>query len=79
MATLLKADGSVEKIDDCSLTNLQKLVGGWIELVPYTHEHVFVVNEEGGLNSLPINRKASLMAGIRIVGDVIVCEREELD
>ena len=39
------------------LESLQKAVGGYIEAVyPFTDELALIVNEEGKLNGLPLNR-----------------------
>lgn len=66
--------------DGMTLTAMQQLVGGYIEhvgLVPavlidgtlYTH---MVVNEEGKLQGLPLNRAATLIAQLVGRQDVIV-------
>lgn len=64
---------------DFSLEELQKIVGGYIEIVNLNEEYIMVVNEEGKLLGLPINSGATIMAqrGL-IVGDVLVCRREEV-
>lgn len=52
------------------LEAMQKVVGGYIELVPMTlniagtqHEVSLFCNEEGKLEGLPLNRRATQMAG----------------
>lgn len=46
----------VEVVEN-KLEALQKLVGGYIEVVPFTNEAVVgVCNEEGKINGLPLNR-----------------------
>ena len=47
----------VKEIDG-SLSNMQDIVGGWIELFcPFEHENVgVIVNEEGKILNLPANR-----------------------
>jgi len=79
----IKANGSTKKVNPkngstFTLTELQEIVGGYIELI-YFDTNIMVVNEEGKLNKLPINEKATDMYidsfGDRgaIVGDVIIC------
>lgn len=53
-----------------TLENLQKIVGGHIETVPLTSDHVLIVNEEGKLKGLPGNfvfRRHDLIVGTAIV------------
>lgn len=90
-AAILKADGTSfvvtpENGTDFNLDELQKIVGGYIEIVPiyatwrmFGSDKIMVVNEEGKLNGLPFNPSATLLvraAGIDdfIVGDVLVCD-----
>jgi len=54
----------------CDLKDMQAIVGGWIEMVPLTlnlagtqHEVSLFCNEEGKLQGLPLNRRATQMAG----------------
>jgi len=77
------ADGRQEPIEDIrklGLAGAQKIVGGYIELVPTAEDppRFIICNEEGKLKHLPINAPASRIAGQLIVGDVIVFTREEL-
>ena len=64
-----------------SLENLQKIVGGYIELLSFASDGALVMNEEGKIIGLPLNRTASLMFGIPIVGDtfLIGINGEEFD
>lgn len=87
MARLIKADGETSIVHpqkngkEFTLQELQNFVGGYIELVPiYNPEYaskIMYCNEEGRLIGLPDNREASRIAGISIVGDVIICEPGE--
>jgi uncharacterized protein DUF3846 len=54
-------DGRVEDVDQkMDLAQLQKFVGGYIEMVPSNVPHrALVVNEEGLLKELPHNVKAT--------------------
>lgn len=63
---------------DFSLEELQTIVGGHIEIVQLGDERIMVVNEEGKLNRLPVNVKATFIVnglGYKdtIVGNVLVC------
>ena len=66
--TILKVDGTKAVVDydkPIQLDDIQKAVGGWIELVPDfdTYEGktgaVAFCNEEGKLKNLPVNDKAT--------------------
>ncbi len=84
MATIFKADG--QKIEtqpkngrDFKLEELKKIVGGYIEIVTLSGNRIMVVNEEGKVNGLPINIKATELCGYDIiVGDVLVCDSDEV-
>ena len=59
-----------------SLEELQDIVGGYVEMMPSfylpTNIRSAMVNEEGQLRGLLVNRIASELFGIIILGDVIV-------
>lgn len=58
-----------------SLKELQKLVGGNIEMLLTKDQRTMVVNEEGILKSLDKNSEASKLVNCGlIVGDVLVCD-----
>jgi len=87
---LIKPDGTEETIRPAkggkfSLEELQKAVGGYIEIVfpkPGNGRGTFYINEEGKLQSppLPVNPKATgmirLFPGDAIVGNMLVVTRE---
>ena len=78
----IKANGTIEEVlisEDNRLDQLQKAVGGYIELVYLQGNKIMVVNEEGLIERLPYNHKASKLAGKDIVGDVIVCNVNEIN
>ena len=80
MAQWIKADGTIEIVKPAngkqfSLDELQKFVGGYIEMVPYA-KYVYC-NEEGRLKGLPQNQIATLMFNMLLVGDVILCSPQE--
>jgi hypothetical protein len=53
----------------CSLENLQKHVGGYIETVTIARDLVIICNEEGRLLGLPHNCR---IAGVDFVGDIVI-------
>lgn len=84
MAQIIKTTGEIIDTEpsngtDFSLTELQAIVGGFIELVHLPDGRLMVVNEDGKLNGLPFNKKASELYPDTIVGDVLVCEYYEID
>lgn len=83
MAQIIKANGEIIETQpsngtDFSLPELQAVVGGFIEVVHLADGRLMVVNEEGKLNGLPFNKKASELYPDVIVGDVLVCEYYEI-
>ena len=85
MATIVKTNG--EEVDvqpkngrDFSLKEVQDIVGGLIEVIPYGTKELMVLNEEGKLINLPVNNVATdLICGIDdIVGDVLLCKATEV-
>jgi hypothetical protein len=81
-AQLIKANGEVTEITpknntDFSLEELQEYVGGWIEFVPMPNGIILVVNEEGKLDGLPHNEKATQVFKYdEIVGDAVLTPRK---
>lgn len=84
MAKLYKADGSkaveIQPANgtDFQLEELQKAVGGYIEIINLGNGMILVVDEEGLCKHKPINLKASFLAGHGVVGDVVYCKSEEV-
>lgn len=89
MATLIYPDGRLETVAPANgkkfrLEEMQKIVGGYIELVPTLERKRMVVNEEGRLEKLPRNQTATVLmprhyiiAGNFICGKALVLERGE--
>lgn len=75
------SDGTTRQLDghDCSLSQAQSYVSGYIENVALSDKTSMLVNEEGLLNDLPVNKVASLMTGRHIVGDVVIVKWEKGD
>ena len=87
MATLIKSNGEEINVipnnkKDFQLDELQKYVGGFIEVVRTKGNKIMVINEEGKINDLPINQKASQFYQYNefdfIVGDVLICQSNEI-
>lgn len=89
MATIIKITGEKENIEPdngkiFSLKELQRAVNGYIQIVPITTgEHknkLMIVDEEGLLKHNPqLNIVASKIAEQKIVGQVIVIDREQIE
>ena len=89
---LIKANGEERIVIPHNGTNfdlyeLQGFVGGTIDIVPTRDGRIIVINDEGKINELPINEKATKLLhekytripGIydewnTIMGDVLVCD-----
>lgn len=87
MATLIKSNGEETNVlpknkMDFSLEELQKLVGGLIEIVRTKDGKPMIINEEGKINDLPVNQKATAIYPYNeydfIVGDVLICQENEI-
>lgn len=78
-ATLITPDGKVSDVvpsgKKLSLDEMQKLVGGYIERVTIKGGEMYV-DEEGLLKNLPLNQKASELAGRGLVGNALVLMRK---
>lgn len=69
-----------------TLEELQKLVGGYVERIAMPDGQAMYVNDEGKLNDLPYNTKATmklkthgLIQDDYIVGDAVVLSYDEED
>lgn len=85
MATIIKTTGEKENIEPAdgkvfSLKELQKAVNGYIEIVSLDSGKLMIVDEEGLIKPDPIlNKEASKIAGQRIVGQVIIIDRDQIE
>jgi hypothetical protein len=88
MAYIYKSNGEVIETfpkngKDFSLKELKEIVGGYIEVVNLGDDYM-VVNEEGKLIGLPFNLNATRVyqiftkIGEHIVGDVLICEKNQI-
>lgn len=88
MATIIKINGQKEVIEPAngktfSLEELQKAVNGYIQIVPINDGEYagksMVVDEDGKLKAdAQLNIEASIIAGQRIVGQVLVIDRKQM-
>lgn len=90
MAKIIKTDGTCQPVQpangtDFTLEEMQTIVGGDIELVYLNDTEIMVVNEEGKIDNLDDNRAATLVfkknypdSDDYIVGDVLVCDNEQI-
>ena len=89
MATIIKISGKRENIEPAdgkvfTLKELQKAVDGYIQIVHLNQgEYVgklMVVDEDGKLKTdAKLNNEASRIAGQRIVGQVIIINRNQIE
>ena len=69
------------KKDDPSLSDAQKFVGGWVEVVQ-VNDGILIIDEEGKLKDKPVNEVASKMYADKygdediIVGDAIYIPKD---
>ena len=88
MARLILSNGEEREInpsaDKFSLEELQKIVGGYIEIIRIDSERDMVINEEGKIDKLPYNAKATeIYQEVYntidfIVGDVLICNVSQI-
>lgn len=74
-------DGTIEPMPDKSPNwkDLQQAVGGYFEIVTLSPTHIMIVDEEGVIKNKPLNKEASILAGKRILGDVVILPSSYLD
>lgn len=80
--TLVKIDGTYEDIvregNSWKLEDLQKLVGGYVELIPLpSGRNVMLADEDGMPKQLKPNGLATIYAGRPVVGDVVIIQRRD--
>jgi hypothetical protein len=84
MVKILRVDGTEEDLlpesgnKRLTLTQLQKAVGGYIELIKSYREGIMFADEDGNMKGRQMNVMASSLAGQKIVGDVVIGSVEEL-
>ncbi len=86
LAKLIRSDGTIEAVvpkngKDFSLEELRTFVAGCIEIIhpPSDEGAILVVNEEGRLQGLPLNKVASAVyRNDFIVGDALLCHTSQV-
>ena len=83
VAIFIKSDGSDSVVKpeqgyEFELKELQAYVDGYIELVHLDNDKILVVNEDGLLKRLPLNKKATFLARQPIVGNVVLIDSTEI-
>lgn len=66
-ATIIYPDGREEKVspangNDFSLEEVQKIVGGYVEIIGLSDDNILLINEDGKLMGLAENVKANEIA-----------------
>lgn len=77
---ILKADDSTFEFEtvknELSLKRSQNIVEGYIELYPIRDKFFYyIINEEGLLKKLKINKLAYQLFGMKVLGNMIVCPK----
>ena len=89
MAKIYRTNGDVENVEpkngtDFQLEELSSIVGGYIEVLYLDGKEMLVCDEEGKLKGYPLNVRATDIVrscGISdcIVGDVLICDNNEIN
>ena len=91
MAQIIKSNGQTTEVTpkngtDFSLEELQTIVGGWIEIVNLRDGRLLCLDEEGKLKgkernyvATDIYRQAFPQCKDFIVGDVLLCNEDQID
>lgn len=89
-ATIYKATGETVPVSpangtDFTLDELQKIVGGYVQVIPVAKNRLLVLNEDGYSLNLPTNDIATVrfpfvctFRARGIVGDVLECDRNQI-
>lgn len=90
---LFKISGEVEEVEpknkrDFQIDELQGFVDGYVEIVYLPNNQLMVVNEEGAIDGLPVNIKASVaaftcgvlhqFAGQHVHGNALICDSSQI-
>lgn len=86
---ILKVDGSQQDYPPANgktftLDELKKAIGGgWIEIIRLPGGRLMVIDEEGKLKNMELNRQATLLLPFFmkdcIVGDALLCEASMIE
>jgi hypothetical protein len=78
MATLIKVSGTETEIDLESLEQIEEAIGGFFEQIEIDDDTILLINEDAIAMNLPVNQKATKLAGQVIKGNVILASCEEV-
>jgi hypothetical protein len=70
----ISIDGTITELPDKKYETLRQAVEGYIERVYLGKGKALIVNEEGLLEKLPLNVKASKLVGFQVVGNVVIID-----
>lgn len=89
MAQIIKSNGETKTVEpkngtDFELSELQAIVGGYIQVAYLRDDEIMVMDEEGKLKEKDLNLQASLRYRRdvnpydSIVGDVLICKTNQV-
>lgn len=89
MGMLIYTSGETKEVKpkngkDYKLKELQSFVDGYIEIAHIGNGEIMVLNEEGAINGMELNKKATEIYRERcnpegyIFGDVLICKNKEV-
>ncbi|MSQ55780.1 MAG: DUF3846 domain-containing protein [Betaproteobacteria bacterium] len=70
--TVIAPDGAEHEQTHTTFADLQKLVGGYVEVIKLPAGKVAIINEDGLPLGLAHNAAASARLGYRLVGTVVI-------
>lgn len=68
---LIKTDGTIEEISDITFEDLQKLVGGYVEILR-CGDKIYAMDEDAKMKNVPINTVATDLLNDRGAGCISV-------
>ncbi len=85
----IKTDGTETPVypengTDFNLKEMQGFVGGYVEVITLSNGKIMLLNEEGKVDGLPVNKVATQMtrdvlsAGDMVIGDVLICDDNQI-
>lgn len=77
MAKIIMVDGTELILDILSIESLQKAIGGPIDVIRLPDRGRILINDEGAVLGLQVNRIASQLYGQRILGNVVLLEKDD--
>jgi len=70
----ISIDGTITELHDKKYETLRQSVEGYVERIYLGKGKTLIVNEEGLLLKLPINKRASEMVVFQVVGNVVIID-----